>query len=133
MTWLKSIGAVIGAFILVGASHVLTDMALESSGLFPPPDTAAALNPAYLAIAAVYRNIYNVLGGWVAARLAPRAPVGHAIALGLIGTAAATAGTIAMWHVGAHWYPITLAVLALPSCWFGGWLAVRRNRKAVAA
>ena len=132
MIWLKSIGVVIGAFILVGVCHVLTDMVLEGSGLFPPPESAAALNPSYLGIAAVYRNLYNVLGGWVAARFASRAPVGHAIALGLIGAAAATAGTIAMWHLGAHWYPITLAVLALPSCWLGGLLAVR-GQKAVMA
>jgi hypothetical protein len=132
MIWLKSTGAVVAAFILVGVLHTLTDMVLEKSGVFPPPDSAAALGTTYLAVAAVYRNLYNVLGGWVVARLAPRAPVGHAIALGLLGTAAATAGTIAMWHVGQHWYPVTLAVLALPSCWLGGLLAVR-SRKAVMA
>jgi len=130
MTWLKSIGVVIGAFVLVGALHVLTDMALEASGLFPPQNTPEALGPGYLGAAVVYRNLYNVLGGWVAARFAPRAPVGHAIALGLIGAAAATAGTIAMWHLGAHWYPVTLAVLALPSCWLGGWLAAGRRKAA---
>src|SRR5690348_834159 len=100
MIWLKSIGVVIGAFILVGVCHVLTDMVLEKSGVFPPPDSPAALSATYLGIAAVYRNLYNVLGGWVAARFAPGAPVGHAIALGVIGAAAATAGTIAMWHLG---------------------------------
>jgi len=133
MIWLKSIGVVIGAFVLVGALHVLTDMALEKSGLFPPQNAPEALGAGYLGAAVAYRNLYNVLGGWVAARFAPRAPVGHAIALGLIGTAAATAGTIAMWHVGAHWYPVTLALLALPSCWLGGWLATRARDKAVTA
>jgi len=133
MIWLKSIGVVILAFVVVGGLHVLTDFVLETSGTFPPPNSPAALGTGYLVIAAVYRNIYNVFGGWLTARLAPRAPVGHAIALGLLGAAAATAGTIAMWHLGAHWYPITLAVLALPSCWLGGWLGSKRTAEGAAA
>jgi hypothetical protein len=133
MTWLKSIGAVLAAFILVGVLHSLTDWVLETSGVFPSPESPAALGTTYLAIAAVYRNIYNVVGGWVVARLAPRAPVGHAIVLGALGTAANIAGGIIMWRLGAHWYPFILAVLALPSCWLGGWLGARRTGKAVAA
>ena len=132
MTWLKSIGVVIGAFVLVGVCHVLTDTVLETAGLFPKVGSAESMGTVYLAIATVYRNLYNVLGGWVAARFAPRAPMAHAIALGLLGGAAALAGTIVMWHVGQHWYPIALVVLALPSCWLGGLLAVR-GRKAVMA
>jgi hypothetical protein len=133
MIWLKSIGVVVLGFVVVGGLHVLTDFVLERSGAFPPPGSAAALGTGYLATAAVYRNIYNVFGGWLTARLAPRARLGHAIALGLLGAAAATAGTIAMWHLGAHWYPVTLALLALPSCWLGGWLAARQARAGAAA
>jgi hypothetical protein len=133
MIWLKSIGVVILGFVVVGGLHVLTDFVLEKSGAFPPPGSAEALGAGYLATAAVYRSIYNVFGGWLTARLAPRAPVGHAIALGLLGAAAATAGTIAMWHLGAHWYPIALAVLALPSCWLGGWIAAKHPDARAAA
>ena len=131
MTWLKSIGAVIAGFIAVGVLHTLTDLVLQKTGLFPSPDQAAALETTYLAAAVVYRNIYNVFGGWLTARLAPNRPAGHAIVLGALGSAANAAGGIVMWHLGAHWYPFILALLALPSCWLGGVLA-RRNATGAA-
>ena len=97
------------------------------------PDSAAALGTGYLTAAVVYRNLYNVFGGWLTARLAPDHPVGHAIVLGALGTAANIAGGIVMWNIGAHWYPLTLAVLALPSCWLGGVLATRNAREGAPA
>jgi len=125
MNLLKSIGAVLAGFLAVGILHTVTDLILEKAGIFPSPDQPAALETKFLAIAAVYRNIYNVLGGWITARLAPNRPVGHALILGAIGTIANIAGGIVMWKIGAHWYPLLLAVLALPSCWLGGVLATR--------
>lgn len=125
MNLLKSIGAVVAGFVVVGISHSLTDFVLEKTGVFPPPFTPAALETKYLAVAAVYRNIYNVFGGWITARLAPNRPVGHAIFLGALGLIANIVGGIVMWKIGAHWYPFVLAVLALPSCWLGGVLAKR--------
>jgi hypothetical protein len=133
MIWLKRIGALLAGFVAVGVLHTVTDMALEKTGVFPPPDSAAALGTSYLAAAVVYRNIYNVFGGWLTARLAPDHKIGHAIVLGALGTAANIAGGIVMWKLGAHWYPLTLAVLALPSCWLGGLLATRNAREGATA
>jgi hypothetical protein len=128
MNWLKSIGAVLAGFVVVGVLHTVTDLVLEKTGLFPPPDQLEALNTTFLMIATVYRNIYNVFGGWITARLAPNRPVGHAIFLGALGSLANIAGGILMWKLGAHWYPFMLAVLALPSCWLGGIWANRRTQ-----
>jgi hypothetical protein len=125
MNLLKSIGAVVVGFLAVGILHTVTDLILEKVGIFPSPDQPAALETKYLAIAAVYRNTYNVFGGWITARLAPNRPVGHAIFLGALGSVANIIGGIVMWKIGAHWYPFVLAVLALPSCWLGGILAKR--------
>jgi len=127
MNSLKSIGAVVTGFLVVGILHTLTDFILEKTGIFPPPGQAAALETKYLAVAAVYRNIYNVFGGWITARLAPNRPVGHAIVLGALGSVANIVGGIVMWQIGAHWYPLILAVLALPSCWLGGKLTKRTS------
>src|SRR6476646_6893985 len=123
MKILKSIGAIVAGFLAVGILHVLTDLILEKSGIFPSPDQPAALGTKFLAIAAVYRNVWNVLGGWITGRLAPSGPVGHAIVLGVLGLLANIAGGIVMWKIGAHWYPFILAALAVPSCWLGGVLA----------
>jgi hypothetical protein len=125
MKLLKSIGAIVAGFLAVGILHTVTDLILEKTGIFPRPDQPAALGTKYLAIAAIYRNIYNVFGGWITGRLAPSGPVGHAIILGLLGLLANIAGGIVMWKIGAHWYPFVLSVLALPSCWLGGVLAGR--------
>jgi hypothetical protein len=124
---LKSIVAVVAGFVAVGILHTMTDLGLEKVGIFPPPDQPAALETKYLAAAAIYRNIYNVFGGWITARLAPNRPVGHAIVLGVLGSLANVVGGVIMWKIGAHWYPFLLAALALPSCWLGGVLANRRN------
>ena len=52
MNLLKSIGAVVAGFVVVGISHSLTDFVLEKTGVFPPPFTPAALETKYLAVAA---------------------------------------------------------------------------------
>ena len=120
MNLIKSIGAIVAGFLVVGILHVSTDVVLEKSGLFPAPDQPAALGTKFLAIAAIYRNIYNVFGGWLTARLAPSRPVRHAVILGILGLLANIAGGIVMWKLGAHWYPFVLAILAVPTCWLGG-------------
>jgi hypothetical protein len=78
---------------------------------------------AMLIAATVYRSLYAVAGGYLAARLAPEQPMLHAIILGMIGFAVALVGCILMWHVGNHWYPIALVITALPCSWAGGKIA----------
>jgi hypothetical protein len=79
-----------------------------------------------LALALVYRVIYGALGGYVTARLAPARPMMHATILGVIGTVLGVLGIFAMWSYGNHWYPIALAVLAVPQTLAGARLAVAR-------
>ena len=71
-----------------------------------------------------------VLGclGFVAAWLAPANKLRLSIILGIVGTAAAIAGAVAMWDIGHNWYPVALAILALPSTALGGWLFTRASR-----
>ncbi|MBS0472673.1 MAG: hypothetical protein JSR60_16485 [Proteobacteria bacterium] len=124
--WLRSTLAVLAGVVTIGVLHTGTDMALEGSGIFPPPEAPSALDPLYLGTAVVYRNVYNVLGGYLTGRLAPAGPQMHAAVLGLIGLLLNLAGGYVMWSIGAHWYPVTLAILALPATWLGGWLVSRR-------
>jgi hypothetical protein len=59
----------------------------------------------------------------------------HALILGAIGFVLSTIGAIGAisMKTGPAWYPILLALTALPSAWVGGWLHARRQRTLVAS
>jgi hypothetical protein len=126
MKILKGIGAVLAGIIFIIATHSLTDLVLESLGIFPSPD--AGLHTTWMLVTAtIYRSIFNVGGGYVTAALAPDRPMLHAIILGAIGTAVAAAAAVFVipMNLSPAWYPIGLAVLALPCTWLGGKLKIK--------
>ena len=122
---LKSVLAVVAGFLTVVILSVVTDAVLESAGIFPPPGQGLFITWMLL-LAFGYRTIYNVVGGYITAAIAPTHPMKHAVILGCIGTVAGIVGVVVGWNMSEHWYPIALAVEALPTCWLGGWLRVRR-------
>lgn len=115
----KSVGAVVAGFLTVVVLSVVTDLVMERAGIFSPP-TEGLFVTWMLALALAYRTAYTVLGGYVAARLAPTNAMKHVCVLGVIGTIAGVLGVVAGWNLSQHWYPIALAVLAYPSVWVGG-------------
>ena len=126
----KSIGAILAAFAMVFVLSIGTDVILETAGVFPgfKEQREQGLYTWWmLLLALLYRSIYTVAGGYVAAILAPNRPMRHAMILGILGTAAGMIGTIAMWDKGSHWYPISLVVLALPCTWLGGKLRIHHQ------
>jgi len=62
------------------------------------------------------------LGCYLAARLAPDRPMGHALALGVVGLVLSALGAAASWNagLGPRWYPILLVASSLPCAWAGG-------------
>jgi hypothetical protein len=52
----------------------------------------------------------------------------HALILGGIGIVLGLVGAVATWNMGLgpRWYALSLVVVALPQCWFGGWLYARQ-------
>jgi hypothetical protein len=118
----RSIVAVFAGFVAVVVLSLATDQVLHVLDVYPPwgePMYDTGLN----ALALTYRIIYTLLGGFVTARLAPRAPMRHVMVLALIGLAAGTAGAIVaitQADLGPSWYPIALAVTAYPVTWLGG-------------
>jgi len=120
-----SVLAVVAGFIAVVVLSEGTDELLRLAGVMPPRDTVAS--SAMLLVATVYRTVAGVVGGYVAAALAPGNALGHALVLGVVGLAVSTTGAIVMWGVGPGWYPIALAILALPSAWLGGKLKAKRD------
>lgn len=128
MNKLKSINSVLVGFIVVVILSVGTDYVLESLDIFPSPDQGLFVTW-MLILAFAYRFIYTVIGGYVTALLAPTLPMRHVIILGIIGTVAGTIGVFVGWDLSDHWYPIALAVTALPSTWLGGKLRTNLTRR----
>ncbi|MEO8115262.1 MAG: hypothetical protein ABI655_12825 [Phenylobacterium sp.] len=116
---LRSVLAVLAGFAAVVILSTLTDMALVATGLAPPISQSASWSAGLLLLASLYRTVFDVVGGYVAASLAPSRPVTHALVLGAIGMAAGTAGAIVMREAGPAWYAWSLVVLALPATWAG--------------
>ena len=127
---LRSTGAVLAGFVTVVALSLGTDQLLHELEVYPPwgqPMPQPGLN----LLALAYRSVYAVLGSYIAARLAPRAPMRHALILGGIGFVLSFAGmlvALGMPELGPLWYPIALVATALPCAWIGG--ALHRRLRA---
>ena len=130
MSFLKSAGAVIAGFLVVVVLSTGTDAVLENVGIFPPASEQGLFITWMLALALAYRTVYTILGGYVTALLAPQNAMKHVWILAALGQLGGIMGVIAGWNLSAHWYPIALAVLAIPSVWLGGWLKTRHNSTA---
>jgi hypothetical protein len=120
---LRSAGAVFAGFLAVVVLSLGTDQVLHVLQVYPAWGETmydAGLN----LLALSYRIVYTVVGGYITARLAPHSPMRHVWVLGTIGLVVAVAGVIATipMHLGPSWYPIALAVTALPCTWLGGFL-----------
>jgi hypothetical protein len=125
----RSAGAVLAGFLLTAVLSLGTDQLFHVLGVYPPWGQPMRETSDNL-LALGYRVVYTVLGAYVTARLAPHSPMRHALILGVIGFAAAAAGAIVAitrFDLGPDWYPILLALTALPCCWLGGALHRRRG------
>ena len=128
----RSTLAVAASFIAVVVLSLGTDEILHFLQVHPAwgePMREPSLN--FLALA--YRCLFTVAGMYLTATLAPSAPMRHALVGGAIGTVvAAAAGVVAAvpLDLGPAWYPVSLAVTALPLAWLGGVLHRARNAQA---
>ena len=117
----RSIAALLAGFAVGIILSLATDAALRAAKIFPPAGQPV-WNSSLLALATAYRTLYSVIGSYIIARLAPNRPMRHALAGGFIGLAINIAAVAATWNsgLGPHWYPVALAVVALPTAWAGG-------------
>ena len=126
---IRSVGAVFLGFITVVVLSLGTDQILHVLKVYPPwgqPMHEPGLN----LLALAYRTVFAILGSYIAARFAPRNPMRHAMALGVVGLVLSAAGaiaTITKYDLGPAWYPIALVITALPCAWIGGALNRRRH------
>jgi hypothetical protein len=79
----RSTLAILAGSILVVILSIATDLLMHSIGL--RPQLGQAMSDRILAVATIYRSVYSILGGYIAARLAPYQPMLHALWGGVIG------------------------------------------------
>jgi hypothetical protein len=125
----QSIWAIVAGVLFIIVVTTLVDIVLHAAGVFPPMDQPIDDRLALLATA--YRIVISIGGAWLTARLAPDRPMRHVLILGVVGTFLGLVGVVATWNrgLGPRWYPILLAVLAIPQCWVGGKLYEMRAAK----
>ena len=117
----KSVGAVFAGLVTIFATHIGTDQLMHELKIFPPFGESM-YDPSLNALALAYRCVFSVLGCYITAKLAPRAPMAHALTLGGIGVLLSSAGYYATkdMNLGPSWYPLALVASALPCAWLGG-------------
>ncbi|TMQ56480.1 MAG: hypothetical protein E6K72_05060 [Candidatus Eisenbacteria bacterium] len=117
---IKSVWAVVAGVLFIIVVTTVVDIVLHVTHVFPPMNQP--INDSLALLATSYRIVISVCGAWLTARLAPNQPMEHAMILGLVGVILGLIGVVATWNLGLgpRWYPIALAVLAIPQCWLGG-------------
>ena len=122
----KSAGAVLAGIVVVFVLSLGTDQIFHALGIYPPWGEVMQGTGLYL-LALGYRLVYQVVGSYLTARLAPRNPMRHVWIGAGIGFVLGAAGAVAaiVGSLGPSWYPIVLAVSAVPCAWLGGLLYVR--------
>lgn len=122
----RSIGAVFAGFVFVFVTSLGVDQVLHVLHVYPPwgqPNFDVATNVLPL----VYRFLFDAIGAYLVAALAPRNPVRHVWVYAAIGLVIGTVGAIGAMplHLGPAWYGIGVAVSAIPASWLGGMLYLR--------
>jgi hypothetical protein len=125
----QSVAAVFLGFITVVVLSLGTDQLLHVLRVYPPwgqPMPQPSLN----LLALSYRIGYTILGAYLTARFVPHSPMRHVWIYGSIGLVIGAAGAVATipMNLGPAWYPIAIALTALPCAWLGGVLYVRNAK-----
>src|SRR3954454_21225004 len=128
----RSMWAVFAGLLTIALLDNAIDFVFHSTGVYPPVGLAMA-DPLFL-IAVAYRTVDGILGCYIAARVAPRRPMRHALILGGVGVVLSSLGVVATLtggpELGPVWYPISLVVITPLVAWVGGALAERRQSVA---
>lgn len=119
--------AVIIGVLTVVITTTVVDIIMHSLGVFPP--LGIPMNDSQAALALAYRTVIGIVGGYVTAKLSQQNPMRNALILGLIGFIVGGVGALTLGEKapGPVWYSIAVAVLAIPQCWFGAKIYLKRG------
>ena len=118
---MKSILAVLAGIAVAIGLALLTDMFMQTTHVFPV--FGEPMSDVQCAIATAYRIAYGMLGGYVAAQLAPVRRMQHSMVSGVLVMMARIVGVMTTWDampsLGPRWYGLALVAIALPCVWVG--------------
>lgn len=117
---LQSMGAVIAGFVAVFILSYGTDAILGSMGILPAGPLPLTGSDSLVLTVLLYRTVYNVIGCYLTARLAPDHPMRHALILGVLGLLGSFGGALAGQGLAPAWYSWMLVMLSLPCAWLEG-------------
>lgn len=117
---LRSVAAVVAGFLYIGALSFGADVFLRQWMPTAFDSTGRVLSTSVLLLIIGYVGIFAVSGCYLTARLAPKAPMRHALVLGGLGLLFNIAGTIAFWDTAPAWYHVISLALVMPYAWLGG-------------
>lgn len=127
--WVRSASAVAAGFLLTAVASTIADAVMHATKVFP--SSPSTMSDRLFVLAATYRALFTIAGGYTTASLAPEHPMRHAWILALIGLVAGLAGVVAYYVVGHGtlgplWYAVSIPIEAIPFVWLGGRIAVIR-------
>jgi hypothetical protein len=131
MNPLKSIGAVLAGYLV---SAILTAVTIAVLGALFPASYQPG-NVGWVIFNVIYGCAFAVVGGYMAARLAPARPMTHAWVLGILmalfavltGYVVSVSSPSPDYANQPGWYYPVLAITVLPSILLGGLLYIRRK------
>lgn len=125
----RSLVAVVTGFVFIAAASIGTDFAMRAAlpSLFEPDGSTTSV--AILLLTIGYVGLYATVGCYLTARLAPRAPMGHALTLGVLGLLFNLVGTWFTWDTAPVWYHVVSLLLVMFWAWIGGQMRVQEQRE----
>jgi len=117
---LRSIGAIVFGFILIGVLAFGTDFLQRQTFADAYSATGRVESVAMLTLTLAYVFVFAVIGCYLTARLAPHSPMRHALILGALGLVFNIVGTVTQWHTAPTWYHVVALTLVMPAAWLGG-------------
>jgi hypothetical protein len=123
MQLLRSVAAIVAGFgfmvstVMVGG--IVTTALFGAGDLTANPGGAGVMF--HVAAGLAVSAVGALIGGWLAARIAARAPLAHAAALAVLtGVLAAIAGIRAPAGAQPAWYPVVMGIAAVSGVLLGG-------------
>jgi hypothetical protein len=122
----RSILAIVAGLLAIFILSLSLDQVFHLLEVYPPSGVPMWETGDFV-LASSYRLVINTFGCWLAARLAPQNPMKHALILGWIGFALTIVGLVVaiVQNMGHLWYPVLLALTAVPCAWLGGRIATK--------
>ena len=126
----RSILAIVVGFIFIGVLAFGTEAALHSAMPSAFGANGRVDSVPLLLFIQLYVFVYAVAGCYLAAWIAGRKPMQHALILGVLGLVFNVVGTMKTWDTAPAWYHIVALLLVMPAAWVGGMIRAGQQPSA---